>query len=265
MGRQKTSKPDVISDQRHRWFISEDLCESSFKLSFRFGTSWLKAFMQILAIASLVTNVVLITQQTHEAAGFTVNRLLTDLNVPNAITNGPTVSTVTAMEGDLQGTTASDDIIEQPPIPMSNTSFMEEIVVSIRSTNRILADEKRDTRKKRQAYRKAKRPFVGEQSKLSLSPKADLSACLLVKDDNDILSEWIAYHYHALNMRFLIVAVDPHSIQSPSSILAKWKLLTDLEIIEWNDEMYMPQYFLKNGQAPLKYLQKSRTAMDLEA
>jgi hypothetical protein len=32
-------------------------------------------------------------------------------------------------------------------------------------------------------------------------------------DDLDILPEWIAYHYHALGLRHLVVAVDPETKQ----------------------------------------------------
>lgn len=48
------------------------------------------------------------------------------------------------------------------------------------------------------------------------------SFCLLIKDDNEILSEWIAYHYHVFNMRRLIVAVDPDSVTSPLDVLRLW-------------------------------------------
>lgn len=37
-----------------------------------------------------------------------------------------------------------------------------------------------------------------------------MSACLLVKDENNNLPEWIAYHYHNLPLRYLVVAVDPN-------------------------------------------------------
>lgn len=263
MGKQQAPKSN--SDPRHNWFITEDLCESSFKLSVRFGTSWLKMFMPFLVIASFITNVILITHHKNEAIIAAPNplnsplqRSLESLPVLNLKANRP-------VDENLPKETASDDVIEQPPMPMSNTNFTEEIVVyDIRSTNRILADEKRETRNKRRAYRRAKRTFIDPKNTGSLASNASLAACLLVKDDNDILSEWIAYHYHTLNMRFLIVAVDPHSLQSPAPILAKWKLLTDLEILEWNDDMYMPPYFLKNGHAPLSYLQKSSKDMDLE-
>lgn len=63
------------------------------------------------------------------------------------------------------------------------------------------------------------------------------SACLLVMDDNHYLIEWLAYHYHALNLRTLILVSDPNSQTSPSEILERWKGLID--ITEWIDADYM--------------------------
>ena len=54
----------------------------------------------------------------------------------------------------------------------------------------------------------------------SLSPT---SACLLFSDDNHRLPEWIAYHYYAMGLRNLIVAVDPHSTTRPTEILDRWR------------------------------------------
>ena len=73
------------------------------------------------------------------------------------------------------------------------------------------------------------------------------SACLLIRDDNDILNEWIAYHYHTIKLRTLIVAVDPSSATSPSSILQKWNMsaTAHMTIHEWADEDYMPDFFLQ--------------------
>ena len=66
------------------------------------------------------------------------------------------------------------------------------------------------------------------------------AACLLVMDDNHFLTEWLAYHYHVLPLRHLIVAVDPRSKTSPRSILQRWKDRTDLNItIWWNDSDYI--------------------------
>ena len=59
------------------------------------------------------------------------------------------------------------------------------------------------------------------------------SACLLVMDDNHRLSEWIAYHYYALPLRYLVVAVDPQSRTRPSQLLAQWQQY--VTIVEWTD------------------------------
>jgi hypothetical protein len=69
------------------------------------------------------------------------------------------------------------------------------------------------------------------------------SACLLVMDDNHRLSEWLAYHYHVLPLRHLIIAVDPRSRTSPTKILNKWRRM-GLYVEEWDDT-----YFLKPGIA----------------
>ena len=73
------------------------------------------------------------------------------------------------------------------------------------------------------------------------------SACMLIKDDNDLLNEWLAYHYHVLNLRYLVVAVDPSSATSPTPIFEKWRRLTDLKIAEWSDKDFMPAVFLLTG------------------
>jgi hypothetical protein len=96
-----------------------------------------------------------------------------------------------------------------------------------------------------------KQPATATRSPPSSSNKNSnnntFSACLLIKDDNDILNEWIAYHYHVLNLRHMIVAVDPSSATSPGGILQTWRNLTDLEVTEWSDEDFMPVDFLEKG------------------
>jgi hypothetical protein len=49
------------------------------------------------------------------------------------------------------------------------------------------------------------------------------SACLIVMDDNHRLVEWIAYHYYALNLRNLIIMMDPSSNESPQDVLDRWQ------------------------------------------
>jgi Glycosyl transferase family 2 len=77
---------------------------------------------------------------------------------------------------------------------------------------------------------------------------------MLVRDDNDILPEWLAYHYHTLRMRRLIVAVDPHSETSPSAVLDPWKDLMEIDI--WTDDMYMDKAFLDTGMPPKKHFEQ---------
>ena len=73
--------------------------------------------------------------------------------------------------------------------------------------------------------------------------------CLLVRDDNDIIPEWIAYHYHVFRMRRLIVAMDPDSKTSPLEVLKPWASKTSheshfhLDFTLWNDEDYTPGWF----------------------
>lgn len=66
----------------------------------------------------------------------------------------------------------------------------------------------------------------------------EFSACLLIRDDNKILPEWLAYHYEVLPLRRLIVAVDPFSRTDPSPILDVYREL-GMTITLWTDADYM--------------------------
>lgn len=63
-----------------------------------------------------------------------------------------------------------------------------------------------------------------------------MGACLLVMDDNHFLIEWVAYHYHVLPLRRLIVAMDPRSKTSPHAILDRWHDRIQIDL--WTDEDY---------------------------
>eukprot|EP00591_Stephanopyxis_turris_P014377 CAMPEP_0195537298 /NCGR_PEP_ID=MMETSP0794_2-20130614/47655_1 /TAXON_ID=515487 /ORGANISM="Stephanopyxis turris, Strain CCMP 815" /LENGTH=416 /DNA_ID=CAMNT_0040670973 /DNA_START=90 /DNA_END=1340 /DNA_ORIENTATION=- len=65
------------------------------------------------------------------------------------------------------------------------------------------------------------------------------SACLLIKDDNKILPEWLAYHYTALPLRNLIVGLDPFSLTSPVPILDKFREL-GMHVHVWNESYHFP-------------------------
>eukprot|EP00562_Extubocellulus_spinifer_P008742 CAMPEP_0178512180 /NCGR_PEP_ID=MMETSP0696-20121128/22753_1 /TAXON_ID=265572 /ORGANISM="Extubocellulus spinifer, Strain CCMP396" /LENGTH=349 /DNA_ID=CAMNT_0020141993 /DNA_START=210 /DNA_END=1259 /DNA_ORIENTATION=+ len=63
------------------------------------------------------------------------------------------------------------------------------------------------------------------------------SACLLYMDDNIVLPEWLAYHYHFLPLRHLIIAVDPYGTLAPDKILKPWREM-GMSIEVWHDQDY---------------------------
>ena len=64
--------------------------------------------------------------------------------------------------------------------------------------------------------------------------ESTFGACMLVMDDNMRLTEWLAYHFHVLPLRYLIVAVDPRSQTSPTHIFNQWRR-RGVYIEEWGD------------------------------
>lgn len=88
--------------------------------------------------------------------------------------------------------------------------------------------------------------FAGRTSEqvVPRTSKDGFAACLLVMDDNHKLTEWIAFHYFALNLRHLVITVDPHSKTSPKSVLDKWRHLITIE--EWTDKRFMGERLMRN-------------------
>lgn len=60
------------------------------------------------------------------------------------------------------------------------------------------------------------------------------AACMLVMDDNMRLAEWLAYHFHVLPLRYMIVVADPRSKTSPSYLWNRWRR-QGMYIEEWKD------------------------------
>jgi hypothetical protein len=91
-------------------------------------------------------------------------------------------------------------------------------------------------------------------------PKFDgMAACLLVKDDNHWLSEWLAYHYHVLPLRHLIVVQDPTSRTSSQPILDVWK--NRMSITTWTDAEFVPDWVIqkhKDGDLDDAHLHRKR-------
>ncbi|CAB9526253.1 expressed unknown protein [Seminavis robusta] len=63
--------------------------------------------------------------------------------------------------------------------------------------------------------------------------KRSSGACLITMDDNHWIPEWLAYHYHTMNLRYLVIVVDPLSVTSPSRILQRWE--NHINIEQWTD------------------------------
>jgi hypothetical protein len=55
------------------------------------------------------------------------------------------------------------------------------------------------------------------------------AACLLLKDDNHCVVEWIDSHYQVLPLWSLVVAIDPNSVTSPLPILRQWNCPTQFK------------------------------------
>jgi hypothetical protein len=62
------------------------------------------------------------------------------------------------------------------------------------------------------------------------SKEESFGACLMVKGDNELLYEWLAYHYTTLPLRYIFVASDVGNTENPSVVLNRWKQAnTDLQ------------------------------------
>ena len=61
----------------------------------------------------------------------------------------------------------------------------------------------------------------------------------MLMDDNHFLIEWLAYHYHVMPLRRLIVLVDPNSKTTPEPILNRWRDRMDITI--WFEKDIFPR------------------------
>lgn len=84
--------------------------------------------------------------------------------------------------------------------------------------------------------------YLSKSSLLDRRSSDGFAGCIVVKDDNDRLSEWIAYHWLILPLKYLVVAVDPTGKTSPRKILQLFndtqKYDLGMEILLWDDADY---------------------------
>jgi hypothetical protein len=206
-------------------------CESSLTMRVRCRRWQLLVIIPLLAVVSLATNMSLLMEHINEMASTT---------------------TPIEYEGYDDLPLIQTQITTTPATPATHERNEADEFFGKKKA----ALRKKPPKNKKGKKRKKKDTTIKvEPNPLSLAPNTTFSACLLIKDDNEILNEWLAYHYHTTNMRHLIVGIDPTSSQSPSKILQKWRLLTDMEVLEWTDDMYMPDEFLENHRPPKEYMQ----------
>jgi hypothetical protein len=200
----------------------ETCCESSLMFNVRFRRcKLLNQVLPALALLSVFANVYLVSNRKKY-----IVPTMNDTNSPRQL------------ENILQMNDLEPMIIE------------EDLRHLIRTKEQIMDLELKAKKKRRHFGPKLLTPQPP-----ALDNNATFSACLLIKDDNAILSEWIAYHYHTLNLRHLIVAVDPNSAESPDIILNRWRHNSDIKIYQWKDSDYMSPSFLNMNYLPDEYLQ----------
>jgi hypothetical protein len=68
-----------------------------------------------------------------------------------------------------------------------------------------------------------------------------MSACLMVRDDNALLYEWLSYHYITLPLRHVLVAADQNSTEDPHLVLRRWDD-TPLKYKVWNAHHFMHRF-----------------------
>ena len=89
----------------------------------------------------------------------------------------------------------------------------------------------------------------GDDSSSFLPPsekERSMAACLMVRDDNQLLSEWLAYHYTVLPLRDLVIAADYGSVENPALVVEKWRD-TSLKYTIWNSTDFMSRF----GEIPV--------------
>lgn len=59
-------------------------------------------------------------------------------------------------------------------------------------------------------------------SQQNLSPSDSFGACLMMKEDNSLLYEWIAYHYTIMPLRYLVIGSDEGNREDPRTVLQRW-------------------------------------------
>ena len=84
----------------------------------------------------------------------------------------------------------------------------------------------------------------------TISKHSVMAGCLLIRDDNFRLPEWLAFHHHVLPLHRVIVASDPRSMEDPSQIFETFSQELGMNISHWDDGDYLTKEMLRKAQRP---------------
>eukprot|EP00546_Thalassionema_frauenfeldii_P006628 CAMPEP_0178911216 /NCGR_PEP_ID=MMETSP0786-20121207/9566_1 /TAXON_ID=186022 /ORGANISM="Thalassionema frauenfeldii, Strain CCMP 1798" /LENGTH=576 /DNA_ID=CAMNT_0020583627 /DNA_START=185 /DNA_END=1912 /DNA_ORIENTATION=- len=78
-------------------------------------------------------------------------------------------------------------------------------------------------------------------------PPFTWSACMMTRDENMALPEWLAYHIQVLPLKKLVIGLDPHSMTDPRPILDQFQKTMGLEY-----KVLTVDKFFREGQQSFK-------------
>jgi hypothetical protein len=92
----------------------------------------------------------------------------------------------------------------------------------------------------------------GEYTNSNLSPPPKtFSACLMFKDDTHLLTEWLAYHYHVLLLRRLIIGVDGGPESFPMDLINRYS--GRIQITLWSRNIFAPDWMMNSTDRHRNY------------
>lgn len=112
-------------------------------------------------------------------------------------------------------------------------SAIEKLVIGLPPTRRLVSSGEEKTSNEKYIFPPIDQKPVNET----------FGACLMLKEDNELLYEWLAYHYTTLPLRYVFVASDVGNLQNPEEVLMRWKTAnTDLEFWVQNASAFVHRH-----------------------
>lgn len=128
----------------------------------------------------------------------------------------------------LEGTTKM-----KGELPAQHESYLKDAASKRRNSDLLLEDRTTNggtllISETKREQDEAPRPSSGQIRNVEYNGTNSFGACLMWMDDYNRLIEWIAYHYHVLPLRHLVIFRDPKSTMDPSPILDRWRPYMDI-------------------------------------